>query len=459
MTRHSLRLRLILAQTASIIVVLLLAGIGLESLFARHLERRVDEELATYVRQLAGQLRFAADGSLDLATPLAEPRFELPLSGLYWQVEALPSGQHLRSRSLWDQLLELPADEPAPGERHRHVLAGPAGGAVLVHERLILVETAAGEQRVRIAAAIDRAALDRALAEYRAQLAIALVGLAGVLALAAWLQLWFGLRPVEAVRRAVMAVREGRSRRLGGRYPDEIQPLAAEVDALLDAQEAMVEGARSRAADLAHGLKTPLTVLETEAHRLATAGHTAAAATLAGLARDMRRHVERELTRSRLIGAKGRNIASRLRPLVERLVATLERTPRGGALDWQLEIPAELALAVDADDLMELLGNVLDNAAKWATGVVHIEARPEAAGRVGITVADDGPGVDPVDRERLGTRFVRLDKTVPGHGIGLAIARDIVEAYSGALVFNARTGGGLEVRIDLPLAADRRPAG
>lgn len=449
MSRHSLRLRLAVAQTASIVVVLVLAGIGLVDLFERHLERRVGEELATYVRQLTGQLRFVENATPSLAAPLTEPRFDVPLSGLYWQITVEPSGLSLRSRSLWDQVLALPADAPAPGERHRHVVKGPGGGSLLVHERLILVETPAGEERVRIAAALDRRTLDRALDQYRTQLAIALVGLGLVLALAAWAQLWFGLRPVEAVRRAVLAVREGRNQRLEGRFPDEFQPLAAEVDALLDAQQSLIEGARTRAADLAHGLKTPLTVLQAEARKLAASGDAATAEVLDGLARDMRRQVERELARSRMAGARARPAATLVAPLVQRLIDTLVRTPKGERLDWEIDIPPSATLAVDAGDMAELLGNLLDNAAKWARSTVTVASAP-APGSLALTIADDGPGVPAGDRERLGERFVRLDTDQPGHGIGLAIARDIVDAYGGHIAFGEAIGGGLEVRLSLP---------
>ena len=451
MTRHSLRLRLVLGQFASIVLALAIAGIGLTALFERHLERRVDEELETFGRQLVGQLAFTPTGEPTLQGELADPRFRQPLSGLYWQIEVTPDRFTLRSRSLWDQVLALAPDRLEPGADHRHELAGPGGATLIAHERLVLVETAAGERYLRIATAIDRTTIQTALRQYAGQLAWALLGLALVLAAAAWAQIRFGLRPIEDVRRAVSAVRERRARRLPGRFPDEVQPLADEVDALLDSEEALLEAARRRAADLAHGLKTPLTVLAAEADRLAAAGDAATAASLAALARDMQRHIDRELARSRLASPTGRAQATLVAPVVERLVATLTRTPEGERLDWQVSVPASLAVAVDADDLAELLGNLFDNAAKWARETITIKAVADA-GHVILTIADDGPGVPAVDRERLGTRFMRLDATTPGHGIGLAIARDIVLAYAGSLSFTAAATGGLAVRLQLPAA-------
>lgn len=451
MSGQSLRLRLILAQAASVVVALLLAGIGLTLLFERHLERRVDQELATYVRQLAAHLAIDPKGELTLEAPLADPRFTVPLSGLYWQIEDQETGRVLRSRSLWDDVLPLPQDDPKPGQAHRHPLPGPGGTTLLVHERLVLLGNGAGERRIRIAAAVDRATLDAARVDYVRQLAIALAGLALVLVAAAAVQVWFGLRPFEAVRRAVTAVREGRARRLDGRFPDEIRPLVQEVDALLEAQERSLAQARQRAADLAHGLKTPLTVLGSEARNLAAKGETKAAAELDRLARDMRRHIERELARTRLAGALGRAQATALAPAIDRLVRTLRRTPTGAERDWQVDVPAHLLVAVEADDLGELLGNLLDNAAKWARHAVTVEAVPDA-GEVRLTIADDGPGVDAAELDQLGTRGLRLDTAKPGHGIGLAIARDIALAYGGSIAFANHPDGGLRVTLTLPAA-------
>ncbi|MEZ5863312.1 MAG: HAMP domain-containing sensor histidine kinase [Geminicoccaceae bacterium] len=451
MSSQSLRLRLLLAQAASVAVALVLAGIGLTLLFERHLESRVDAELATYVRQLAAQLGVDAEGALTLGAPLADPRFAVPLSGLYWQIEEMDTGELHRSRSLWDNALPLPEDEPGPGQAHRHELPGPGHSRLLVHERLVRLADGVGERRIRIAAAVDRATLDAARADYVRQLATALAGLALVLIAAAAVQVWYGLRPFEAVRRAVTAVREGRTKRLDGRFPDEIRPLVQEVDALLEAQERSLTQARQRAADLAHGLKTPLTVLGSEARALAARGENRVAAELDGLALDMRRHIERELARTRLAGAAGRGQATALAPVIERLVRTLRRTPAGSARDWRLDVPEHLEIAVEADYLGELLGNLLDNAAKWARSVVSVEAVPDT-GNVLLTIADDGPGVDAAGLDRLGTRGHRLDTAKPGHGIGLAIARDIAQAYGGAIAFANRPEGGLRVTLTVPAA-------
>lgn len=451
MTGRSLRLRLVLAQAATIAVALALAWLGLGILFERHLERRVDAELATYVRQLASQLALGPDGTLTLDADLVDPRFDLPLSGLYWQVESVPEATLLRSRSLWDHVLSLPADPLGPGSIHRHDLAGPGGTTLLVHERPLILAGAEGDLTVRVAAAIDRASLAAARAAFATQLAWALALLALVLIAAALAQVWFGLRPFEQLRRAVGLVRTRQTARLEGRHPDEVQPLVDEVNGLLEAQSVTIASARAQAADLAHGLKTPLTILHAEATALRGKGDAEAAATIEGLARDMQRQIDRDLARARLAVGKSRHHATPLARVLRQLVQTLERTPRGSRLAWVVAVDDALAVAVDADDLAELLGNLLENAAKWALDTVEIGAAP-AADAIRITVADDGPGVPEAARDRLGTRGVRLDATTPGHGIGLGIVRDITSAYGGTMAFADAAQGGLEVAVTLPKA-------
>jgi signal transduction histidine kinase len=451
MTRHSLRLRLMLAQAATIAVALVLAGIGLTILFERHLERRVDEELATYVRQLAGRLVVDPDGSLRLFADLADPRFEVPLSGLYWQVESVPEGTLLRSRSLWDHVLDLPADPLRPGSVHRHDLPGPGGTSLFVHERPLILGSGTSERRVRVAAAIDRTSLEAARAAFAGQLALALGLLALVLITAALAQVWFGLRPFEQLRHAVGLVRTRQSDRLADGYPDEIRPLVDEVNALLESQSATIAKARAQAADLAHGLKTPLTVLRAAAAKLKARDDADTAADLDRLARDMQRHIDRHLARARLAATSRGGEATAAAHAVGQLVQTLQRTPRGSALDWHVAIDGALMVAVDADDLAELLGNLLDNATKWAREQVRVSATAGAE-TIRIEVADDGPGVPEADRGHLGTRGLRLDAETPGHGIGLGIVRDIVTAYGGTLAFGASAEGGLEAAVTLPRA-------
>lgn len=449
MTRNSLRLRLLLAAALAITLALILAGFVLVALFDRHVERRIDAELETYLRQLAGSVTFDADGTVRTARPLADPRFNEPFSGLYWQIEDTGHGKVYGSRSLWDAQLPLPVDPLPSGMVHRHEIPGPEGATLLVRERLVSYTTAAGACPLRLAIALDRRDLLDAREAFAGDIVPGLAVLALVLLAAVWLQVDIGLKPLDAVRRGVHAVRSGEKRRLDQRYPDEVMPLVGEVNNLLAAQDDAVARARARAADLAHGLKTPLTVLTADAARLREKGEAAIAAELDLLAESMRRHLDRELSRARIAGrARSPKAATPVRNVAEGIVATLKRTPDGERLRWTIAIAEDLAVAADADDLSEVLGNLLENAAKWARREVRIAAAAGASVR--LTVEDDGPGVPEDKLPLLGERGVRLDEGVKGSGQGLAIVGDIVAACGGRLALANRQSGGFRAVIDLP---------
>jgi hypothetical protein len=241
MRTGSLRLRLFAAGAASVALALAVAALGLLWLFERHVERRVALELESDLRQLVSGITRAGDGTLQVSRLPADPRFLEPLSGLYWQIAAPLNGAALRSRSLWDAALDLPADRLGDGELHQHRLRGPGGAVLLAVERSVMLPASLGGGHVRVAVAIDRAEIAAAARAFGADLLPALGLLALVLITAAWVQVTVGLRPLDAVRRRLGDVRAGRASRLGTAFPDEVRPLAAEVDQLLEAQEKAAE--------------------------------------------------------------------------------------------------------------------------------------------------------------------------------------------------------------------------
>lgn len=452
--RGSLRLRLLAAGAASILLALALAGFGLVLLFERHVERRMALELEANLRQLIDGLGRAPDGTLDLLRPPAEPRFLEPLSGLYWQISEEPPAQGgpvLRSRSLWDAVLRLPPDVLQRGEVHRHTIPGPGGASLLAVERQVTLPASLGDGSMRAVVAVDRAELHAAGRAFARDLAPSLGLLAAVLIAAAWVQVTVGLRPLDLLRRRLAAVRAGREARLGAAgFPDEVRPLAAELDHLLDAQDAALERARARAADLAHGLKTPLTILAADAAQLRERGEGDLAAEIETVTEGMRRHVERELARARAAPAGGLRQAAPA-PVAQRVVDVLRRAPRGQDLAWEVEIPAGLTVDADAQDLAEMLGNLAENAMKWARARVRLAGRREAGGTVLLSVEDDGPGIPEAEAATALARGGRLDATKPGAGLGLAIVGDLAEAYGGSLGLGRSAGlGGLRAEIRLP---------
>ncbi|WP_374384435.1 sensor histidine kinase [Dongia sp.] len=449
MKRRSLRLRLLLAASISVGLALVLAGIGLVALFDRHVERRINAELHTFVNQIAAAVAFGADGTPAVNVPLADPRFARPYGGLYWQIDE--AGQVvLRSRSLWDLVLALPAPEGDPGHPQRYDLDGPQGQALHAYERRIVFPVGGVERELRIVVAVDQRELLNARGEFVEDIVPALSLLALVLVAAAWLQVNVGLKPLEAVRQGVAAIRSRQARRLSADFPDEIMPLVAEVNDLLAEQDQTVERARMRAADLAHGLKTPLTILAHDAEKLRRRGEGEMAGEIEGLVKAMQRHVDHELARVR-VAANSRRQEARadLGKVLTGIVGAIKRSPQGERCSWDLDLGVAGDVAVDSHDLAEILGNLIDNAAKWATAEVRIKTVADGPVAL-VAIEDDGPGVPPDALAALGRRGVRLDERVAGTGLGLAIVRELLEAYGGQLTLANRAEGGFRAEIRLP---------
>lgn len=434
MSRGSLRLRLFLAAAISVGIALVLSGLGLTLLFERHVERRVVAELGIYLDQVVAGLDRGVDGRLEMARILADPRFVEPLSGLYWQIET--DVATLRSRSLWDAKLALPDDELVDGAVHEHRIPGPLDAELYAVERRVKLPSRLGGEEVRATVALDTADIAAATRAFAVDLAPFLALVAALLMAAAYTQVAVGLKPLVAVRDRLGAIREGRARRLGQAFPDEILPLAGEVDALIEAREDEAESARARAGDLAHGLKTPLQVLAGDVERLRAKGEGGIASEIEQVAIAMRRHVGRELARARTAASR-RDARAPIADVVTRVLSVVTRTPVGAKLDWSVDVPAEMVGRIDPDDLAEAIGNLVENASRYAHAKVSITARRKDSFIV-ITIADDGGGIP---EERVGEALARggqLDRLGGGAGLGLAIVRDIADAWDGT--FDVRNG-------------------
>lgn len=453
MTGGSLRLRLLLAGAVSIALALTLAAFGLSLVFERHVERRVEVELRAHLDQLVAGLERGPDGALVLAQRPADPRFERPLSGLYWQLR-LEDGAVLRSRSLWDTALALPADVLDDGGVHRHRVDGPTGGRLFLIERRLALPARLGGGDVRAAVALAQAEIAAARRAFLLDVWPYLALLGALLIGAAALQVQVGLRPLATLRDRLATIRAGGAERLGQGFPKEIRPLAAEFDALLAAREREVIHARQRAGDLAHGLKTPLQVLAGDAAALEAKGEGAIAGEIEAMAAQMRRHVERELARARL-AAGSVSAQTDVAKVVERVVAVMRRTPAGARVVWTVDVPAEMQARIDADDLAEVLGNLVENAARHAAGRVAVTAETADDDRVALRVVDDGPGIPAGERDAVLGRGVRLDER--GSGLGLAIVQDVLAAWDGTLTLEDAHPG-LRVTVRLPVRRQHRAA-
>jgi signal transduction histidine kinase len=437
---------LVAGGIVAILVALTIAGAGLTVLFERHVTRTIADDLDIHLKQLLAGIDVDPQGNLVMSRPPADPRFADPLSGLYWQLSD-DRGQLLRSRSLWDTTLKLPADELAAGDLHHHEVVGPGQARLLVAERIVLLTVGDRRVPVRVAVAADLARVEAVTSDFAKDLAIALGLLGLVLAIATSIQVGLGLRPLAALRRGVADIRSGRRQHLPAAVPAEVRSLVEEVNALLDGQEKEIERSRSRAADLAHGLKTPLAALAADAARLRERGEAAIAQDIEAVGDAMSRHVDRELARARVRGAVRRRagVSTALAPLVQSLIATLARTPAGARVAFEPRIADSVQIPLDRTDLAEVLGNLLENAARHATAKVLISA--SLADGPSIAIEDDGPGIAPEQRQRMLERGARLDERGDGAGLGLAIVQDVLGAYGWRLDLAQSELGGLKTTL------------
>lgn len=452
MNRHSLKLRLVAGGLMAILIALAIAGGALIVLFERHVSRTLAQDLDVHLKQLLAGINVDPQGKLMLMKTPVDPRFAEPLSGLYWQVGD-DRGQLLRSRSLWDSVIELPPDRLNPGETHQHEASGPGGQRLLVAERAVTLSADEKPVIIRLAVAEDLARVSAATSAFAKDLVLALVLLGCVLALATWVQVGVGLRPLVTLRRGVADIRAGRIRHLPSTVPTEVRPLVEEVNAFIDAQAREIERSRGRAADLAHGLKTPLAALAADVSRLRDRGERDIARDIEAVGEAMGRHVDRELARARVRGrTHGVPAASTsVKPLVDSIVATVSRTPDGARVRFENLIADHLCVPLDRADLAEVLGNLIENAVRHAARSVRIAD----GSRLSLVVEDDGEGIEPSHLSRVLARGARLDERGSGAGLGLAIVQDVLDAYGWGLELSRSELGGLKAVITPMSESDR----
>jgi signal transduction histidine kinase len=453
----SLRFRLFAATLAALSVALVLAGLLLAGLFRDHVMRQFESTLTEQLDQLTARLEVDASGQPQIdAQRLSDPRWQRPYSGLYWQIDRLsPDGQTrravLRSRSLWDDSLALEADAMDDGQRHVHVGQGPQGRALLLVERTVRVGEAPGAGW-RLVVGSDLAQTEQAVRDFNQMLALSLAALGLLLVLAALAQVTVGLAPLKALQRALNRVRDGQAPRLQGAFPDELQPLVQDFNAVLDRNAEATVRARSQAGNLAHALKTPLAVMAQ------AAGDSTEQGTLPALVAEqvavVQRQIDWQLARARAAATQGLpGQRTAVAPVLQGLLRVMGKVHAARDLHWRAPTPTDDALfAGESQDLQDMLGNLLDNAARWAAREVAVVAQRQGD-RLSITIDDDGPGIAPDRRGAALMRGTRLDESAPGSGLGLHIVAELAGLYGGTIELGESTLGGLRVRLDLPAPA------
>src|SRR6202046_4689918 len=465
MRGSSLATRLFLSATAWVVVILVITGVVLSSVYRDATERAFDRRLNLYLRTLVAEVATPDEPPDHQFQSLGEPLFELPLSGWYWQITRTDSekAEVRASRSLWDKKLpkleEHGSDLTAAGVRLGYV-EGPEGQNLLMVERPVDLG-ADGKYLVSVAG--DASEIFDETRTFDYYLGGTFAALSIVRVLTTIFQVRFGLAPLKRISASIADIRSGRAERLEGDFPVEIAPLARETNALIDANREIVERARTHVGNLAHALKTPLSVIVNEAM---TRGNDPLAHKVLEQTDIMRDQVARQLERARL-AARSTVIHSLIDvpPVVTALARTMEKLHRERDIAIDVDVPAQASFRGEQQDLEEMIGNLVDNACKWAQSRVAIEViadRPPRAAsdrdlggdspksRVRIIVDDDGPGLSPAEREQVSLRGQRVDETKPGSGLGLSIVVELAKLYGGALTLGTAPIGGLRTELALP---------
>lgn len=442
----SLTVRLILSAGLWTFFALVAGGILLAVLFRDSVERSFDARLDVFLESLIAGAEYVDGRGVFLNRRLGDPRFDMPYSGWYYQVTPY-DGEPLISRSLWDKELNPDLSAVATQPR-RYYATGPDGEQLRVVERDINFPEAQLSLRFSIAGATTEN--EREIVNFvRATVsALAILGV-GLIA-AVIFQVRYGLRPLRDLQGALGRVRSGDADRLEGDYPNEIAPVVGELNALIDHNAEVVGRARTHVGNLAHALKTPISVLMNES----ATEETTLGRSVQRQVEVMRRYVDHYLVRART-AASGTVIGSRtlVYPALRSLKTTLERIYADRDLSITVEGGERLNFRGERQDFDEVLGNLMDNACKWAESRVQVSVK-KLGGDLVFAVEDDGPGISEEQKQAAFDRGERLDEAVPGSGLGLSIVKDIAGLYGGGVVLERSPLGGLRVVLTLPASAD-----
>ena len=458
MTRgSSLATRLFVSATAWVVVILAITGVILSSVYRDATERAFDRRLNLYLRTLIAEVATPDEPPDRQFQSLGEPLFDLPLSGWYWQITRTDTekGETRASRSLWDKKLpkleEHGAELTAAGVRLGYV-DGPEGQSLRMVERPVDL---GADGKFLVSVAGDATEIFDETRSFDYYLGGTFAALGIVLLLTTIFQVRYGLAPLKRISDAIADIRSGRAERLEGQFPVEIAPLARETNALIDANREIVERSRTHVGNLAHAIKTPLSVIVNEAAVHAADPFASKVLEQADVMRDqVAHHLERARIAARVTIV---STITEVAPVIEGLRRTMEKIHRDRAISIQVKADPAARFRGERQDLEEMVGNLVDNACKWAASQVFIEVmvqppnEPGAGPRLRIVVDDDGRGLSEAERAQVSRRGQRLDESKPGSGLGLSIVTDLAGLYGGNLSLGKAPIGGL--RAELVLAA------
>jgi signal transduction histidine kinase len=452
--RNSLSRRLFLSSAVWTLLVLPIAAIVLISLYRGAVERSFDARLNQYLESLIATT--SPEQGLDIIEPsgIGDPLFGVPSSGWYWEIRSQGGPPlNLKSPSLVSESLTLPSQNgiaPDETEIRKAYIPGPERQLMRILEREITISLKDQQRRYIYAVAGDAVEIDEIVDEFTAMLTTSFCILGLGLLIATFFQVQYGLRPVRDIGEKLAAIRSGKASRLEGEMPDEIEPLQVELNALIQSNQAIIERARTHVGNLAHALKTPLSVITNEARGQdgEFSGKVAEQAEL------MREYITHHLTRAQI--AARISIVGGVTDVHETLSSltnVLSRIYSERNITFSLECPGDAKFRGEKQDLQEMVGNLLDNACKWAKSKVTISVEAAASAKhLTVHVDDDGPGLSDSELKAVIKRGKRLDETKPGSGLGLAIVADLSEMYFGSFALQPAPGGGVRAKLVLPAA-------
>ncbi len=442
----SLSRRMMLIAAGWITVLLLGGGLALERALTSQVTRNFDDQLGYVQTAMIASAEVGPDGEVFFNRPLGDQRFLEPNSGHYWQISG-KGHENWPSRSLWDRTLEVQSDHFDPKPHVYDSYQYPTEPLRIIERSIILPGS---DTTWWFTVAASRRELDDQISRIRAILIWSFLILGLGLMLMAMLQTLYGLGPLRGVRQAIQRMRTTGANRVTDPLPIEVQPLVQELNALLAHSEKQAEEARTHAGNLAHALKTPLTVVM----NAATAKAPDLADTVIREAAVMRRQVDHHLARARAVGRRA--VGQARANVGESVEAVLRAVTRlYGKTRFDLDGKRDTQVAIERQDLDEILGNLIENAAKYGGGSVFVtvDAVPDDPKACEIWVEDDGLGIPDEERVRIFDRGARLDTGKPGTGLGLAIVRDVAEIYGGSVELDESEDlGGLLVKLRLPRA-------
>ena len=459
MTTNSLAFRLFATAATWTLLVLPIAGAIIYSLYKQEVETSFDRRIRVLLTVILSDSIDHGEDDPGAPKDVGEPLFEITHSGWYWQIKPLDQkrGKAIVSRSLADASIPVPSEfnvDPDDREVRWANLDGPLEQKLRVAETVYVFGEGKNAQRYSVAVAGTWGEVETSLSTFSARLTLALA-LAGVgLVTVTLFQIRFGLFPLHKVEKGLAAIRSGEAARLDVALPQEIEPLQHELNALLKSNQDIVERARTHVGNLAHALKTPLAVITNEARDDASPLGRKVIEQSELMASQINLYLDRARMAAR-IGVIGR--ITEVRPVGESIMRALERIHRDKLLAFALDCPPGARFQGERQDLEEMLGNLLDNASKWARGRVAMSVTPMPSLADGnwleIRVDDDGPGLTPEQMCDPVIRGRRLDETKPGSGLGHSIVADLAHSYGGKFELTRSDLGGLSARLTLPLAA------